>query len=47
MKSLAAVRVAAVVMVAAFYAPLSAQTFSDWSAPVNLGPTLNTASNDN
>ena len=30
----------------AFCLPLLAQTFSDWTPPVNLGPTVNTSSNE-
>jgi len=33
---------------AAFFAPavLDAQMFTEWSAPVNLGPVINTASGE-
>jgi len=36
----------AIVLVWAFSASSRAQSYSDWSAPINLGPTVNSASND-
>ena len=38
--------VGAIVLVSAFTASPRAQKYSDWSAPINLGPTVNSASND-
>jgi hypothetical protein len=38
--------VAAIVLVCAFTAPSDAQKYSEWSTPINLGPTVNSASND-
>ncbi len=38
--------VGAVLLLAFFGGPANAQRFSDWSAPVNLGPTINTASSE-
>lgn len=37
---------ALVVLVLATYYPAAAQHFSEWSAPVNLGPTINSSSAD-
>ena len=37
---------AVVVLVWAFTASSRAQRYSDWSAPINLGPTANSALND-
>jgi hypothetical protein len=36
-----------VLLLAFFAGPAKAQRFSDWSAPVNLGPVVNTTGNDN
>ena len=36
----------AIVLVWAFTASSSAQKYSDWSAPINLGPTVNSTSTD-
>ena len=38
--------VVAIVIVSAFRAPSGAQKYSDWSAPINLGPTVNSTSMD-
>jgi Tol biopolymer transport system component len=38
--------VGAVVLVSAFTASTRAQKYSDWSAPINLGPTVNSTSMD-
>ena len=38
--------VGAIVLVSAFTASPRAQKYSDWSAPINLGPTVNSASID-
>jgi hypothetical protein len=35
-----------VLLLAFFAGPAEAQKFSDWSAPVNLGSTINTPSNE-
>ena len=37
---------AAIVLVSAFTASSGAQKYSEWSAPINLGPTVNSAAND-
>ena len=36
----------ALVLLSSSAAPASAQRFSDWSAPTNLGPTVNTSFTD-
>ena len=36
----------AIMMFSASPPPLTAQTFSEWSAPVNLGATINASAND-
>lgn len=36
----------AVLLSSAFPPPLSAQTFSDWTPPVNLGATINSSVSD-
>jgi len=38
--------VGAIVLVSAFTPSSRAQRYSDWSEPINLGPTVNSASND-
>jgi hypothetical protein len=38
--------VGAIVLVSAFTASSRTQKYSDWSAPINLGPIVNSASND-
>ena len=38
--------VGAIVLVSAFTASSRAQKYSDWSAPINLGPTVNSTSMD-
>ena len=38
--------VGAIVLVSAFTASPRAQKYSDWSAPINLGPAVNSASLD-
>ena len=37
---------AAIVLVSAFTAPARAQKYSEWSTPINLGPTVNSTSMD-
>ena len=38
--------VGAIVLVSAFTASSRTQRYSDWSAPINLGPTVNSTSMD-
>lgn len=41
-----AVSLGASILATAFARPAHAQKFSDWSAPVNLGPVVNTSANE-